>query len=245
MHGRRFCAATSCARRCFCTVSGKYEPPFTVASFATITHSRPSTTPMPVTTPALGASPSYTSQAARAFSSRNAVSGSTSRSIRSRAVSFPRERCRSTARCPPPRATCAVRSRSSATSPSIRSRLRSNCSDSRAACEERTATSGAYPAEGRGPPEAIISLVRVILPHLDLAAFYAAVEELENPELRSKPLVVGGDPHGRGVVATANYEARKFGIHSAMSCAEALRRCPHAVFVRSRHALYREYSQHV
>jgi DNA polymerase IV len=85
----------------------------------------------------------------------------------------------------------------------------------------------------------------VIVAHVDLDAFFAAVEELENPELRTKPLVVGGDPHGRGVVATANYEARKFGIHSAMSCAEALRRCPHAVFVRSRHSLYREYSQAV
>jgi DNA polymerase IV len=85
----------------------------------------------------------------------------------------------------------------------------------------------------------------VILGHLDLDAFFAAVEELENPELRAKPLVVGGDPHGRGVVATANYEARRFGIHSAMSCAEALRRCPHAVFVRSRHTVYREYSKAV
>jgi DNA polymerase-4 len=85
----------------------------------------------------------------------------------------------------------------------------------------------------------------VILGHLDLDAFFAAVEELENPELRSKPLVVGGDPQGRGVVATANYEARKYGIQSAMSCAEALRRCPHAVFVRSRHGVYREYSRAV
>lgn len=85
----------------------------------------------------------------------------------------------------------------------------------------------------------------MIVAHLDLDAFFAAVEELENPELRQKPLVVGGDPHGRGVVATANYEARKFGIHSAMSCAEALRRCPHAVFIPSRHSLYRAYSQSV
>jgi len=85
----------------------------------------------------------------------------------------------------------------------------------------------------------------VIVGHLDLDAFFAAVEELENPELRSKPLVVGGDPHGRGVVATASYEARKFGIHSAMSCAEALRRCPQAVFVRSRHGVYKEYSRAV
>ncbi|MFL6012283.1 MAG: DNA polymerase IV [Gaiellaceae bacterium] len=85
----------------------------------------------------------------------------------------------------------------------------------------------------------------MIVAHLDLDAFFAAVEELESPELRTKPLIVGGDPHGRGVVATANYEARKFGIHSAMSCAEALRRCSHAVFVRPRHSVYREYSQHV
>ncbi len=84
-----------------------------------------------------------------------------------------------------------------------------------------------------------------VLAHLDLDAFYAAVEELEQPELRTRPLVVGGDPRSRGVVATANYVARGFGIHSAMSCAEALRRCPQAVFVRPRHALYREYSASV
>jgi DNA polymerase IV len=89
-----------------------------------------------------------------------------------------------------------------------------------------------------------ISLVPVrILAHLDLDAFFAAVEELEQPELRERPLVVGGDPHGRGVVSTANYAARAFGIHSAMSAAEALRRCPTAVFVRPRHALYRQYSR--
>jgi len=85
----------------------------------------------------------------------------------------------------------------------------------------------------------------VIVAHLDLDAFFAAVEELEDPALRRKPLVVGGDPHGRGVVATSNYVARTFGIHSAMSCAEALRRCPQAVFVRPRHALYRDYSREV
>jgi DNA polymerase-4 len=85
----------------------------------------------------------------------------------------------------------------------------------------------------------------VILAHLDLDAFFAAVEELEDPALRARPLVVGGDPHGRGVVATANYAARRFGIHSAMSSAEALRRCPHAIFLRPRHRLYREYSRAV
>ena len=85
----------------------------------------------------------------------------------------------------------------------------------------------------------------MIVAHLDLDAFFAAVEELENPELRTQALVVGGDPRGRGVVATANYVARRFGIHSAMSAAEALRRCPHAVFIRPRHSLYRDYSRHV
>jgi len=85
----------------------------------------------------------------------------------------------------------------------------------------------------------------VIVAHLDLDAFFAAVEELEDPALRDRPLVVGGDPHGRGVVATANYAARRFGIFSAMPCAEALRRCPHVTFVRPRMALYREYSREV
>ena len=84
-----------------------------------------------------------------------------------------------------------------------------------------------------------------ILAHLDLDAFFAAVEELEHPELREKPLVVGGDPRGRGVVSTANYVARRFGIRSAMSAAEALRRCPQAVFVPPRHRVYRQYSQAV
>jgi len=85
----------------------------------------------------------------------------------------------------------------------------------------------------------------MIVAHLDLDAFFAAVEELENPELVRVPLIVGGDPHGRGVVATANYVARSFGIGSAMSCAEALRRCPSATFVRPRHSLYKEYSREV
>ena len=85
----------------------------------------------------------------------------------------------------------------------------------------------------------------MIVAHVDLDAFFAAVEELDDPSLRAKPLVVGGDPQGRGVVATANYVARRYGIHSAMSCAEARRRCPAAVFVRPRHARYRELSRSV
>jgi DNA polymerase IV len=85
----------------------------------------------------------------------------------------------------------------------------------------------------------------MIVAHLDLDAFFAAVEELEAPELRTVPLIVGGDPHGRGVVATCNYVARSYGIHSAMAAAEALRRCRHATFVRPRHSLYRDYSREV
>ncbi len=85
----------------------------------------------------------------------------------------------------------------------------------------------------------------IVIAHLDLDAFFAAVEELEHPELRGKPLVVGGDPKGRGVVATANYAARRFGIRSAMSSAEALRRCPAVVFVPPHMALYVEYSRAV
>src|ERR671937_439222 len=96
-----------------------------------------------------------------------------------------------------------------------------------------------------GPILSAVASPPKILAHLDLDAFFAAVEELEQPELATRPLVVGGDPRGRGVVATANYEARKYGIRSAMSCAEALRCCPHAVFVRPRHRRYGEYSRAV
>jgi DNA polymerase-4 len=85
----------------------------------------------------------------------------------------------------------------------------------------------------------------MIVAHVDLDAFFAAVEELDDPTLREKPLVVGGDPAGRGVVATANYAARRFGIHSAMSCAEARRRCSHTVFLRPRHSHYRDVSRSV
>jgi DNA polymerase-4 len=84
-----------------------------------------------------------------------------------------------------------------------------------------------------------------VIAHLDLDAFFAACEQLDHPELRGIPLVVGGKPESRGVVATASYEARAFGIGSAMSSAEARRRCPHAVFVPPDHARYRERSREV
>jgi len=80
---------------------------------------------------------------------------------------------------------------------------------------------------------------RVII-HVDMDAFYASVEVRENPALEGKPVVVGADPreHRRGVVLTASYEARRFGVRSAMSCVEAARRCPEAVFVPPHFELY-------
>ncbi len=78
--------------------------------------------------------------------------------------------------------------------------------------------------------------------HLDMDAFYASVEQRDFPELRGKPLVVGGDPSGRGVVAAASYEVRQFGVRSAMSCYEARKRCPEVIFVRPRFEVYRAVS---
>lgn len=81
--------------------------------------------------------------------------------------------------------------------------------------------------------------------HIDMDAFYASVEIRENPDLRGKPVIIARHPKesgGRGVVATASYEARKFGVHSAMSAKKALELCPEGVFVAANFALYREVS---
>jgi DNA polymerase-4 len=82
--------------------------------------------------------------------------------------------------------------------------------------------------------------------HADLDAFYASVEQLDNPAFRGKPVIVGGLPEDRrAVVSTASYEARKFGVHSAMPIAQAYKLCPHAVYLRGRMKRYREKSDEV
>ena len=87
-------------------------------------------------------------------------------------------------------------------------------------------------------------MLRVIF-HLDMDAFYASVEQRDNPALRGKPVMVGAPPTQRGVVCAASYEARKFGVRSAMPSATADRLCPKGVFVLPRMDCYREESRHI
>ena len=89
---------------------------------------------------------------------------------------------------------------------------------------------------------AIILSVATIL-HVDMDAFFASVELLHHPEWRGKPVIVGSGPHERGVVSTCSYEARRFGVHSAMPSRTAYERCPHAIFVHPHMELYEEISQ--
>ncbi len=81
--------------------------------------------------------------------------------------------------------------------------------------------------------------------HLDMDAFFASVEQRDFPELQGKAIAVGGSPDGRGVVATASYEARKFGVKSAMSSREALKRCPELIFIKPRFEVYKEVSNQI
>ncbi|WP_419664162.1 DinB: DNA polymerase IV [Desulfosarcina variabilis str. Montpellier] len=81
--------------------------------------------------------------------------------------------------------------------------------------------------------------------HIDMDAFYASVEQRDNPQLKGRPVIVGGDPSSRGVVAACSYEARRFGIHSAMACATAYRLCPQAFFIRPRFDVYKTVSHQI
>ena len=81
--------------------------------------------------------------------------------------------------------------------------------------------------------------------HVDMDAFYAAVEVLDNPELRGKPLIIGAMPHERGVVSTCSYEARKFGVRSAMNIKEAYRLCPHGIYMHPNPHKYKAASDRI
>ena len=88
--------------------------------------------------------------------------------------------------------------------------------------------------------------MRLDIMHIDMDAFFAAVEQLDNPELKGKPVIVGGiGLNNRGVVSTASYEARKYGIHSAMSMVEARKLCPDGIYLQGRNERYHQLSQEI
>jgi DNA polymerase IV len=96
-----------------------------------------------------------------------------------------------------------------------------------------------------GPPDEQVLPATVAILHVDMDAFYVSVELLERPELVGKAVIVGGGPNQRGVVTSASYEARKFGVHSAMPLRTASKLCPHAVFLDGHHRKYGEWSDRV
>ena len=107
--------------------------------------------------------------------------------------------------------------------------------------KEKTDTDTAVSAvkqetERTGKPEQIII-------HVDMDAFYASVEARDNPSLKGKPLIIGSLPSERGVVATCSYEARKYGVHSAMNIKEAYRLCPHGIYMHGNHEKYKKVSE--
>lgn len=96
---------------------------------------------------------------------------------------------------------------------------------------------------GDASAETVVEAANIL--HVDMDAFFVSVELLERPELRGKAVIVGGRPDQRGIVTTASYEARKFGVHSAMPLRTAAKLCPHAIFLDGHHAKYSEWSDRV